>query len=102
MAYPLNAKITGVVFACVTSVVPVAGIAQTLDAAPSGSFTFGNFGTVQAEALPLEMAPESTPSAPGRERVVTEFVAPALPNQVQASDVRRRMIRDTWAIGVFR
>ncbi len=102
MTNPLNAKIAGVVFACVTSVVPVAGYAQTLDAAPSGSFTFGNFGNVQAEALPLEMAPESVAPAPRSRRVVTEFVAPVLPNQVQTSQVRQRMIRDTWAIGVFR
>jgi hypothetical protein len=102
MTHPLNAKIAGVVFACVASVFPVVGFAQTLDAAPSGSFTFGNLGAAEVEALPLEMAPESQTAAPRTARVVTEVAPLALPNQVQTSQVRRQMIRDTWAIGVFR
>lgn len=102
MAFPLNAKFAGVLLACIASISPAASLAQTFDAAPSGSFTFGNIGTIQAEALPLEMSPESTPPSQPAPTIVAELSTAPVTNDIQTTRVRSRMIRNTWSIGVFR
>jgi len=102
MTFPLNAKIAGVFFACIASASPAVVMAQTADVAPSGSFTFGNFGTVQADALPLEMSPESTPPLERVPTTVTELETTPPVRDIQTTMVRSRIIRNTWSIGVFR
>lgn len=102
MTHPLNAKMAGVLFACVTSVFPVACAGQTVDAAPSGSFTFGSFGSPQVDALPLEMSDESTDPLPRFPTVVTDLGSTPTAPGVQTTEVRTRVIQNTWSIGVFR
>ncbi len=104
MAHPWNAKIAGVVFACVTCAIPAAAFAQGFDTAPSGSFTFGSFGAAQVDDLPLEISEDSTLTLPPLSTTVTELGTTPEPvlADVQSVRVQPRRIQNTWSIGVFR
>ena len=103
MTHLLATRASACLLAAVLASTPLTLGAQTLDQAPSGSFTFGGlFGTVETGALPLEMAP--APVAPVQPRVSAPLVVDIRPTvaDVDPAQVRRRIARNTWTIGVFR
>ena len=102
MAYPWNAKFAGVVVACVTSVIPVATLAQGFETAPSGSFTFGGFGAPQVDTLPLELSEGSTQPVPQLPTAVVEIGTTPVVADVRTVRIQPRRIQNTWSIGVFR
>ena len=98
-----NMRATTLLTVAVLGFAPCGAVAQGVTGGDSvGVFAFSGFGAPQLDDLPLEMASETETAEPLPPLIVTNLgVTPAAPVTPPAGS-ERIIIRNTWAIGVYR
>ena len=103
MTIPFTTFAATILAAALFSYVPQGANAQSFgDAPPSGSFTFGGFGSPAVEDLPLASAtgPATTPPLPPL--AVTDLGVSGGSPAVISEETDRSVNRTAWTIGVYR
>lgn len=98
-----NMRATTLLTVAALGFAPFGAVAQGVSGGDSVSvFEFSGFGAPQLDDLPLEIASEAEAAEPLPPLKVTNLgVTPAAPVTDPAGS-ERIMIRNTWAIGVYR
>lgn len=82
---------------------PFGAVAQGATGSDSiGVFAFSGFGAPQLDDLPLEMASETEAAEPLPPLTVTNLGVTPSASATEPAGSDRIMIRNTWAIGVYR